>query len=159
MHTKENTAYLIRPPAWSVDVWNPLFTYTLDDPTPSEFSILTNLMSWGWQVSSHSDDDAQYRDAIEGVHKAIKQSRRMTQMVDGNLIGGGPRLTLEELWEREATKKVTQERHEVEEEEEEVSDQASIISQMTQITLKRRWLQWAGGEAGLKGGKPNVREL
>jgi hypothetical protein len=145
--------YLIKPPAHSIDACNPLLTYTLADSTTSELSKIRDLQNWGWDVSVHLQDDAEYLDAIEETEKATKKRRRMTQMVYGDMVGDGPRLTFDEVWEREATKTLTQGLHGIQENEEEVSDEASIMSQMTQ---QRAWVRWADEEIELDKEKSNV---
>ena len=97
--------YLVQPPAQSIEACDPLLTYTLADPLPAEMSILEDLQKWGWQISVHFEDEEPYIDAGRKIEKAIKKMRRRTQMIYGDVVGDSPRLTLEEMWQREATKK------------------------------------------------------
>jgi hypothetical protein len=146
--------YLIKPPVHSINSCNPLFTYTLTNSTPFELRKLKDLQDWGWEVSVHFHDDRDYLDAIRETDKAIKKRRRRTQMLYGDLVGDGPRLTLEEVYEREATKNTAQGLYETKERGE-VGDEASIMSRMTQ---QRDWVCWADEEADLEADKPNVSE-
>jgi len=143
---KKNMPYLVQPPAQSIDTCNPLLTYTLADPLSAEISILKDLQKWGWQVSVHFEDEEPYIDAARETEKAIKKMRRRTQMMYGDVVGDSPRLTLEELWQREATKKEEERQHDIKEKEE-VNDAASIMSRMTE---QRAWVRWADEEAGLE---------
>ncbi|KAG9194437.1 hypothetical protein G6011_04472 [Alternaria panax] len=111
--------YLLQPSAHSDDACNPLLAYTLADPTPSELSKLQQLQDWGWKVSVHFHDDAEYLKAMAETEKAIKKRRRGTQMMYGNMVGDGPRLTFEEVWEPGSAKKITQGLSGMEREEEE----------------------------------------
>lgn len=136
--------YLIQPPAHSIDTCNQPFTYTLADPTPSELSKIKDLQKWGWQVSLHSQDDEKCLAATKGIEKAIKKKRRRTQMVYGDMMGDGSRPTFEEVWEQESIKRSTQRLFETEAKEMDISDQATIMSHMTQQKI---WLHWADEEA------------
>ncbi|KAI4942081.1 hypothetical protein J4E91_010280 [Alternaria rosae] len=143
--------YLVQPPAQSIEACDPLFTYALGDPIPSEISILKDLQNWGWEVSVHFHDDATYLNATKEVEKAIKTRRRRTQMIHGDMVGDSPRLTLEELLQRETTKRLEQELYKIREKEE-INDAASIMSPMTE---QRAWVRWADKEAGLEVESPN----
>jgi len=128
---KKNMPYLVQPPAQSIETCNPLLTYTLADPLPAEMSILEDLQKWGWQISVHFEDEEPYIYAGRKIEKAIKKMRRRTQMIYGDVVGDSPRLTLEEMWQREATKKEEERRYDINEKEE-VHDAASIMSRMTE---------------------------
>ncbi|KAI4628313.1 hypothetical protein J4E80_002451 [Alternaria sp. BMP 0032] len=141
--------YLVQPPAQSIDACNPLLTYTLADPLPAEISILKDLQKWGWQVSVHFEDEEVYVDAVREIEKAIKKMRRRTQMIYGDVVGDSPRLTLEEMWQREATKKEEERQYYI---KEKFNDAASIMSRMTE---QRAWVRWADDEAGLEPESPN----
>jgi len=151
---QENMPYLVQPPAQSIDAYNPLLTYTLADPLPAEISILKDLQKWGWQISVHFEDEEIYIDAARETEKAIKKMRRRTQMIYGDVVGDSPRLTLEEMWQREATKKEEERQYDTKEKEE-VNDAASMMSRMTE---QRAWVRWADEEAGLEPESPNVSE-
>ncbi|KAI4942986.1 hypothetical protein J4E86_009933 [Alternaria arbusti] len=144
--------YLVQPPAQSIDAYNPLLTYTLADPLPAEISILQDLQKWGWQISVHFEDEEIYIDAARETEKAIKKMGRRTQMIYGDVVGDSPRLTLEEMWQREATKKEEERQYDTKEKEE-VNDAASMMSRMTE---QRAWVRWANEEAGLEPESPNV---
>lgn len=73
-------------------------------------------------------------------------------MIHGHMVGDSPRLTLEELWQRETTKRSEQELYKIREKEE-INDTASIMSRMTE---QRAWVRWADKEAGLEVESPNV---
>jgi hypothetical protein len=147
---RKTMTFLVQPPAHSVDAYNPLFIYTLADPISSELRILEDLQDWGWEISVHSHDDVIYLDAVRAIEKAIKTRRRRTQMIYGDMVGDSPRLTLEEMWHREATKKSGKGRYEIKEEE--VDDTGSIMSRMTQ---QRLWVRWAD-EGALDAKNPDV---
>ncbi|KAH6882201.1 hypothetical protein BKA58DRAFT_15498 [Alternaria rosae] len=149
---KKKMLYLVQPPAQSIEACDPLFTYALSDPIPSEISMLKNFQNWGWEVSVHFHDDATYLNATKEVEKAIKTRRRRTQMIHGDMVGDIPRLTLEELWQRETTKRSEQELYKIREKEE-INDAASIMSRMTE---QRAWVRWADKEAELEVESPNV---
>ncbi|KAI4636099.1 hypothetical protein J4E83_001053 [Alternaria metachromatica] len=144
--------YLVQPPAQSIEACDPLFTYVLDDPIPSEIRILKDLKERGWEVSVHFHDDAVYLNATKEIGKAIKAIRRRTQMIHGDMVGDSPRLTLEEMWQREMTSRSEQELYDIKEKEK-VNDAASIMSRMTE---QRAWVRWADEEAGLEAESPNV---
>ena len=144
--------YLVQPPAQSIEACDPLFTYVLDDPIPSEIRILKDLKERGWEVSVHFHDDAVYLNATKEIGKAIKAIRRRTQMIHRDMVGDSPRLTLEEMWQREMTSRSEQELCDIKEKEK-VNDAASIMSRMTE---QRAWVRWADEEAGLEAESPNV---
>ena len=75
-------------------------------------------------------------------------------MIYGDVVGDSPRLTLEEMWQREATKKEEERQYDIKEKEE-VNDAASIMSRMTE---QRAWVRWADEEAGLEPESPNVSD-
>jgi hypothetical protein len=97
-------AYLIQPPAQSVDACNPLFTYSIEYPSSSEMSVsmILDFQDWGWQVSLHRPNDPVYLEAMADLERAIKKRRRRTQLAFGDVVSDAPRLTLEEIWEGEA---------------------------------------------------------
>ncbi|KAI4917306.1 hypothetical protein J4E90_003813 [Alternaria incomplexa] len=144
--------YLVQPPAQSSEACDPLFTYVLDDPIPSEIRILKDLKERGWEVSVHFHDDVVYLNATKEIGKAIKTIRRRTQIIHGDMVGDSPRLTLEEMWQREMTSKSEQELY-TNKEKEEVNDAASMLSRMTE---QRAWVRWADEEGGLEPETPNV---
>jgi hypothetical protein len=110
-------SYLIQPPAQSVDACNPLFTYSVEDPTREEMSHILDLRDWGWEVSLHRPNDLLYLEAMEETERAIKKRRRLTQFVDGDCLGGAPRMTLEQIWIGEAERRLRAGLFVVEEEE------------------------------------------
>lgn len=65
-------------------------------------------------------DDTEYDDAVKEIERAIKRRRRRTRMIFGDIVGDGPRLTLQEVWEREAMARFTRDWYEIQEEVEEV---------------------------------------
>jgi len=146
--------YLVQPPAQSSEACDPLFTYVLDDPIPSEIRILKDLKERGWEVSVHFHDDVVYLNATKEIGKAIKTIRRRTQIIHGDMVGDSPRLTLEEMWQREMTSKSEQELF-TNKEKEEVNDAASMLSRMTE---QRAWVRWADEEGGLEPETPNVSD-
>jgi hypothetical protein len=89
--------FLIQPPAHSLDACNPLLTYFVTDLTPSELRIIDDLHTWGWEVTLRAENDSAYLDALKETYDCIERRRRR--------VGDhSPRLTLEEVWEREARK-------------------------------------------------------
>jgi hypothetical protein len=113
----KKTSYLIQPPAQSVDACNPLFTYSVEDPTREEMSHILDLWDWGWEVSLHPPNDPEYLEAIVETERAIKKRRWLTQFFDGDCLGGAPRMTLEQIWIGEAERRLRATLFVVEEEE------------------------------------------
>jgi hypothetical protein len=99
-------AYLIQPPAQSVDACNPLFTYSIEGTTRSEKAMILDFQDWGWEVSLHRPNDPVYLEAMADLDRAIKKRRRRTQLVFGDVVNDASRLTLEEIWEGEAMRRL-----------------------------------------------------
>ncbi|KAF1831014.1 hypothetical protein BDW02DRAFT_607611 [Decorospora gaudefroyi] len=95
--------YLLRPPPHSTDAHNPLFTYTLNDNDYATTLIhqVQDLQAWGWQISHHDENDPVYIDAVLATERCVKQRRRRTQMVFGEVVGVGERVGVWGVWERE----------------------------------------------------------
>jgi hypothetical protein len=89
--------FLIQPAAHSLDACNPLFTYFVTDLTPSELSIIDDLHNWGWEVTLCAENDSTYLEALQETYECIERRRR-------RVSGHSPRLTLEQVWEKEARK-------------------------------------------------------
>ncbi|KAF1846837.1 uncharacterized protein K460DRAFT_356461 [Cucurbitaria berberidis CBS 394.84] len=96
-------SYLIQPSPSSGGAGNnSLYIYTLSNPDDHEKTMIRDLGTWGWVVTRHNNDDIEYLDTLREIDRAVKQRRRRTQMIFGDMVGEGPRLPLEEVWEREA---------------------------------------------------------
>lgn len=102
--------FLISPPLHSPYTSNPLYTYTIPTLYDYEQPIIRDLETWGWIVTWHREDDKEYIDALKEIDKAEKRRRRRTQMVFGEMVGEGPRLTLEEVWEAEGKRRCGRDR-------------------------------------------------
>jgi hypothetical protein len=100
----------------SVDACNPLFTYTIEDPTREEMSHILDFQDWGWEVSLHRPGNPVYLEAMEELDRALARRRRNMQLVHGNVVGSAPRLTLEQIWIGEARRRLSAGLYAVEEE-------------------------------------------
>ena len=65
-------------------------------------------------------DDAEYVDAVSETERAVKRRRRRTRMIFRDIKGDGPRLSLQEVWEREAMTRFTRGLYEIQEKVEEI---------------------------------------
>jgi hypothetical protein len=94
--------FVILPPLDTAAANNPSLIYTIIEPDTSEHSILQDLQAWDWRVTQHDFGDEGYIYALTQIERDIKERRRQSYAIAGELHGYNKRPTLEDVWEFEA---------------------------------------------------------
>jgi hypothetical protein len=105
--------FIVQPPQYSAVAGNPSLIYTIIEPDQTEEVMLQDLETWGWRVTEHSFGDEEFIDALKLIEKDTKRRRRQTHAVAGELHGYEERLTLENVWSKEADRMLGENAYEV----------------------------------------------
>ncbi|QRC97102.1 hypothetical protein JI435_140120, partial [Parastagonospora nodorum SN15] len=99
--------FLIRPPQHTTDPNNPIHAHIVIEPDSNERTILHDLQAWGWRITRHDFNDAEFVYTLGAMERDVKRRRRQTHAIAGELHGYRERLTLEGVWEMEAERVLT----------------------------------------------------
>jgi hypothetical protein len=94
--------FLIRPPLHTVEIDSPNLAHIVIEPDSNERTILHDLQAWGWRITRHDLNDAEFVHTLGAIERDVKRRRRQTHAIAGELHGYRERLTLEGVWEMEA---------------------------------------------------------
>jgi hypothetical protein len=103
--------FLIRPPLDSVDADYSIQTYFVIEPDHNDRTVMRDLLSWGWRITRHDFSDKDFIQTMIAIDKDVKTRRRQTHAIAGELHGYCERLTLEQVWDREAERVLVEDPH------------------------------------------------
>ncbi|KAL5114795.1 hypothetical protein ACEQ8H_007288 [Pleosporales sp. CAS-2024a] len=94
--------FLVRPPMDSTEADDPGRTYIVIEPDHNERTILRDLQFWKWRITRHDFAEEEFIKTLTAIERDVKRRRRQLHAIAGDLHGYSERLTLEQVWEREA---------------------------------------------------------